>query len=430
MLESKNYEIGNLPDKKDNRYWKIKLRKINIFSRYKKIGIVFCFIKKIIGIVLFFILLMPIIIIASIISFLVRNKIQSKTEHSKEIKKALRICKFFFNVYPTRTYSSVSKSLEVGFFELCDLKSPILEIAVGDGYLSSLIFKDKKCFLDVGGDMIYETILSAKKYSHIKKLVIFDAESLPFLDESFNTVVMNNLIHHLPSRKKALNEVERVLRPGGQFIFIDNLSGWINYTFDSRLLRFLHLGFIAKKLETFKLRLFAQKLLTSSEYWNDLVSGSQMEVLINKDFMSKRAMTISSIFEYLNLLQGQPTRESMKLLLKINFLRKFIDKRINNIIRYLIINESELIKKGDGAFLFVVLKKKDGKQKNRDDRLKYICPGCKSDLLFKNNKLICKKCEKIYIIRNGIPILLSYKDDLINFDKYLDTSDKKKIKDY
>lgn len=34
------------------------------------------------------------------------------------------------------------------------------------------------------------------------------------------------------------------------------------------------------------------------------------------------------------------------------------------------------------------------------------CPGCKGDVEFKNNKIICKKCGKKYPVKNGIPVML------------------------
>jgi len=34
------------------------------------------------------------------------------------------------------------------------------------------------------------------------------------------------------------------------------------------------------------------------------------------------------------------------------------------------------------------------------------CPACKADVELKENKIICKKCGKIYPVRNGIPVML------------------------
>jgi SAM-dependent methyltransferase len=42
-----------------------------------------------------------------------------------------------------------------------------------------------------------------------------DVQHLPFEGESFDAVVANHMLYHVPDRPKALSEISRVLRPGG-----------------------------------------------------------------------------------------------------------------------------------------------------------------------------------------------------------------------
>lgn len=44
-----------------------------------------------------------------------------------------------------------------------------------------------------------------------------DAQALPFPDGCFDLVLANFMLYHVPDRPRALAEVRRVLRPGGQF---------------------------------------------------------------------------------------------------------------------------------------------------------------------------------------------------------------------
>jgi len=50
-----------------------------------------------------------------------------------------------------------------------------------------------------------------------------DAEALPFAEGSFDTVVANFGIHHVPDPVRALSEARRVLRPGGRIAF----TSWV-----------------------------------------------------------------------------------------------------------------------------------------------------------------------------------------------------------
>lgn len=45
-----------------------------------------------------------------------------------------------------------------------------------------------------------------------------DATAMPFLDESFDSVVSCLMLHHTIDWERALGEVTRVLRPGGTFV--------------------------------------------------------------------------------------------------------------------------------------------------------------------------------------------------------------------
>ena len=45
---------------------------------------------------------------------------------------------------------------------------------------------------------------------------VVDAQEIPFDDASFDTVIANHMLYHVPDQSKALTEIHRVLRPGGR----------------------------------------------------------------------------------------------------------------------------------------------------------------------------------------------------------------------
>lgn len=51
------------------------------------------------------------------------------------------------------------------------------------------------------------------------------AESLPFPDGSFDTVVSTLVLCTVPDQRAALAEIRRVLRPGGRLLFIEHVRG-------------------------------------------------------------------------------------------------------------------------------------------------------------------------------------------------------------
>ena len=45
-----------------------------------------------------------------------------------------------------------------------------------------------------------------------------DAQSIPYADETFDIVIANHMLYHVPDRPKALAEIKRVLKKGGHLI--------------------------------------------------------------------------------------------------------------------------------------------------------------------------------------------------------------------
>jgi SAM-dependent methyltransferase len=66
---------------------------------------------------------------------------------------------------------------------------------------------------------------------------VADAESLDFPDESFDVVYSHGVLHHTPDIDAAVQEIHRVLRPGGRAIVMLYHRGSYNYRIGIRVLR-------------------------------------------------------------------------------------------------------------------------------------------------------------------------------------------------
>ncbi len=49
-----------------------------------------------------------------------------------------------------------------------------------------------------------------------------DAQSIPYPDETFDIVIANSMLYHVPDRPKTLTEIRRILRPGGILVVATN----------------------------------------------------------------------------------------------------------------------------------------------------------------------------------------------------------------
>ncbi len=151
--------------------------------------------------------------------YLKNNELESYIDHSKERYKLEPFILSFVNFESTK-------------------EKKVLEIGVGLG-------ADHSQFAQAGADL-YGVDLTERAIQHTKRrfellglssqLSVGDAENLIFSNNTFDIVYSWGVLHHSPNTVKAINEVYRVLKPGGTaYIMIYHkwslvgLMLWIRY---------------------------------------------------------------------------------------------------------------------------------------------------------------------------------------------------------
>jgi len=99
----------------------------------------------------------------------------------------------------------------------------ILELGCGHG----LLWKENASRVPAGWHITLSDLSSGMLDAAWRNLVVtgrsfqfkeIDAQSIPFEDESFDAVIANFMLYHVPDRPRALYEIKRVLKPGGTLI--------------------------------------------------------------------------------------------------------------------------------------------------------------------------------------------------------------------
>lgn len=116
----------------------------------------------------------------------------------------------------------------------------ILELGCGNGSIWSVnkekLPVDIKLVLsDFSEGMLHATIENTKSMDFIEYKIV-DAQHIPYDDNSFDIVIANHMLYHVPDIRKALEEISRVLKPEGVFyattIGTDNLKEIIDILLD------------------------------------------------------------------------------------------------------------------------------------------------------------------------------------------------------
>lgn len=97
----------------------------------------------------------------------------------------------------------------------------ILELGSGPGYL----WKECTQRIPAAWNITLSDLSSGMVDAAWRNLVVtgrnfkfeeIDAQSIPYPDETFDAVIANHMLYHVPDRKKALSEIKRVLKADGR----------------------------------------------------------------------------------------------------------------------------------------------------------------------------------------------------------------------
>jgi len=127
----------------------------------------------------------------------------------------------FFEFYNGQREAIESTPYSYALHEYPDFKGKkVLDVGSGNGYvLSKYAAEGAEVF---GIDITQAGIeLCRKRFEYLNlkgDFRVADAQEIPFPDNTFDCVCSMGVLHHVPDTQKALDEIYRVLRPGGRFI--------------------------------------------------------------------------------------------------------------------------------------------------------------------------------------------------------------------
>lgn len=138
-----------------------------------------------------------------------------------------------------------------------------------------------------------------------------DAQSIPFESETFDAVIANHMLYHVPERPKAIAEIWRVLKPGGQLFattvgqnHLKEIANWIQQVNSEA--NFVSFGSSFTLENGFEqLKQFFPQVTVSS--YPDSLHVTEVKPII--DFMMSTSHAAGISKEKLTKLEGELKRE-------------------------------------------------------------------------------------------------------------------------
>jgi ubiquinone/menaquinone biosynthesis C-methylase UbiE len=132
----------------------------------------------------------------------------------------------------------------------------VLELGCGTGLLWRGAFKVPRrwrvILSDMSDGMLRETRAALARLGHSFTYSQADAQAIPFRDESFDAVIANHMLYHVPDIARAVGEIRRVLKPSG-FCYAATMGRANMKEMDELAARFFSIPRMTESIERFGL---------------------------------------------------------------------------------------------------------------------------------------------------------------------------------
>lgn len=139
----------------------------------------------------------------------------------------------FVGAYPAQPATAFWRAIEIGVLARRGLPEGLgLDLGCGDGILTDILLRHTGARTLVGVDPDPLETEAAARFPFYRRVHTCPGDRIPEPDASFDFVLSNSVLEHIPDLEATIAEVARLLRKDGRFVFTvpgpgfhDNLAG-------------------------------------------------------------------------------------------------------------------------------------------------------------------------------------------------------------
>lgn len=201
----------------------------------------------------------------------------------------------------------IIRAVEAELMAAIDFPRPVLDVGCGDGHFASTVFETPA---DVGLDPWFAELEDARKRGAHRYFVNASAETMPFPDRAFASVMSNCVVEHIPDLDAALRETARVLRPGGLFVLTVPTDQYDDALLGTTLLRRAGLRTAARAYGRFFDRISYHRTRLTPAGWRARLEAAGFTVEESRGYLDATAMYLFDASHWL----GAPSVVTKRLL--------------------------------------------------------------------------------------------------------------------
>ena len=172
-------------------------------------------------------------------------------------------------------FRGLLRAVETDFYQDLPMPEPVLDLGCGDGHFAEATFAAP---LDVGLDPSWPPLREAALRGRHSWLTHADGAAMPFPSASFGTVVSNSVLEHIPEVDPVLEQVARVMEPGGWFHFAVPGPSFRNSLSVARALDKVGLASLAERYRRLFDRISRHCYYLSPDAWQERLARVGLEV--------------------------------------------------------------------------------------------------------------------------------------------------------
>lgn len=196
---------------------------------------------------------------------------------------------FYLHLREIPYFRALVRSVEAGFYQQMDCCLPLLDLGCGDGHFASVAFDWK---VDVGVDPWRQPMLEARRRGAYRFLVQSDGGRIPFANGFFGSAISNSVLEHIPYIEQVLSEVNRVLKPGAQFIFCVPNPGYLEELSFPLIFRFLSLPRLGEWYRNWFRRMSRVEHAVPVDTWKMWLENAGFILEKSWDYFSPQALRV------------------------------------------------------------------------------------------------------------------------------------------